>query len=160
MLTFVRYVTIMLGALALALGVHQALVEVRSPALMSLSTMLVLSAAVGAVVQVLLLRGRAGFGLAFGGALILSTCCVIWSLVTFQAPDVGRLGGAAWQFLAIRSATLRTAELRDIYGMVGAAWMLGFSLLVISAIRPLPHLRTRTPRAVRGPLPLIRSLRT
>ncbi len=127
MLTVVRYITIMLCAIALALGLTQALATTPSPVLLTAVRALLSAAAASAMILSLLLRKRRGFGFAFWGTFVLAVAGVLWA-VPQQVHSV---------FVAL------------------AAWLLGFSLVVVSAIRQ-PVVR----RAPRGPLPLYGRTRT
>ncbi len=153
MLTVVRYTTIMLCALALSLGLTQALVSQPDPRLVTAGAALLSATAASSLVLALLLRNRPGFALAAWGTFLLAIAGILWAIL--MAP--GRQ--PAWLVYAMsRWPAPAALEFQQLLAARGSAlvalsaWMVGFSLVVLSAIRQ-PVLR----RAPRGPLPLMRT---
>ena len=149
MLTVVRYITIMLCAIALSLGLTQALAATPSPALLTAVAALLAAAAASSIILSLLLRDRPGFSLAASGTFVLTIAGGLWAtlmipgtqswMLTMVAAWPSPAGAEVHQLLQQKNAVL--------YAL--SAWLLGFSLMVLSAIRQ-PILQ----RAPRGPLPL------
>lgn len=153
MLTLARYLTIMFGALALALGLTLALSPAASPGMVQVAAGLQLLAAIGALTQTLMLRRRAGFGLAFVGTFILAFCCALWCVVMLQAPAPAWLPGVMSWVPAFGMLQAGADQLRNFDAVFFAVWTFGFSLMVLAAVRQPP---VRTERTDRGPLPLMR----
>lgn len=153
MLTLARYLTIMFGALALALGLTLALSPAPSPGMVQVAAGLQLLAAIGALSQTLLLRRRAGFGLAFVGTFILAFCCALWCVVMLQAPAPAWLPGLMSWVPAFSLLQSGVGQLNNFNAVFFAVWTFGFSLLVLAAVRQPP---LRVDRSERGPLPLMR----
>lgn len=149
MLTVVRYITIMLCAIALALGLTQALAASPNPVLLTAVASLLSAAAASAMILSWLLRDRPGFSLAAWGTFVLAITGVLWAFLMIP-------GRQSW-LLAMMTAwpSPAGAEVQQLLQQKNAilyvlsAWLVGFSLMVLSAIRR-PILR----RAPRGPLPL------
>lgn len=139
MLTVVRYITIMLCALALSLGLAEALAATPDPSLLRTVAALLSAAAVSALSLAILLRNQPGFGLAVWGTLVLTLAGIVWAI-----PEVPGREPAWLQLLPVKDTVMLSL----------LAWVLGFSLVVLSAIRQPPVLR----RGRRGPLPLLRRI--
>lgn len=151
MLTAVRYITIMLCALALSLGLTGALAASQSPALLTTVAALLSAAAVSSLVLSILLRNRPGAALAGWGTLVLAIAGVLWAILIIpgRQPQWMLAMIAAWP--APAGAEVRQLLQQKHSVLIAlSAWLLGFSLVVLSAIRQ-PVVR----RAIdRGPLPL------
>jgi hypothetical protein len=152
-LTVFRYFTIMLCALALAAGLTHVLAVHPDERLVAIATLPQFAAALCALVLTLMSRHRPGFGLALGGTVALVLACLLWT--TSTAPEVSAEGlarGIAWwpggHAMVLGWRTVSRGDL-DIAAL--GIWFVGFSLLVLSAIRQ-PGVR----RPPRGPLPLIK----
>jgi hypothetical protein len=148
MLTAVRYITIMLCAIALSLALTQALAPAPDPVLRTAVASLLSAAAASAMILSWLLRDRPGFGLAAWGTFVLAITGVLWAILMIPGRQSWMLAiVAAWPPASAEVQHLLRQENAVLY--VLSAWLLGFSLMVLSAIRR-PILR----RAPRGPLPL------
>jgi hypothetical protein len=150
MLTVVRYITIMLCALALSLGLTQAWVTSPAPAMLTAVAALLSAAAVSALILSILLRKRPGFGLAVWGTFVLAISGVLWAFLMLPGRQ------PQWMLAMVAAIPAPTgAEVRQLLHDRNAvlfalsAWLVGFSLVVLSAIRQ-PVMR----RANRGRLPL------
>lgn len=153
MLTVFRYFTIMLGALALAAGLTHALAVNPDARLLTFAALLQFAAALCALVLTLMLRHRPGFGLALGGTIVLVLACLLWTTATapeFSAEGLSR-SLAWWPGGRAMVAGWRAVPGEHLDLVALGTWFVGFSLLVLSAIRQ-PVVR----RPPRGPLPLIR----
>lgn len=154
MLTAARYITIMLCALALSLGLAQAVATTPDPLLLNAVSVLLSAAAVSALGLAILLRNRAGFGLAAWGTLLLCVAGVLWAMVIVPGRQPEWLLAMVSSWPAGAGAAIRHWFLsRDSAFVALSAWLVGFSLVVLSSIRQ-PVVR----RAPRGPLPLLRSV--
>jgi hypothetical protein len=154
MLTVARYITIMLCALALALGLTQALAAAPSPMLFNAVSALLSAAALSALSLAILLRQRAGFALADWGTLLLALAGVLWTLLIVPGRQPEWLVAMISAWPAPTGTEVRQwLRDRDSAFVPLSAWLVGFSLVVLSAIRR-PVLR----RGPRGPLPLVRRI--
>ena len=158
MLTVFRYVAIMLCALALALGLTHALAVTPNPRLAAFSVAFQVMATLCAIVVTSRMRQLPGFWLALPGTILLVVATVIWA--TSMSP-VLVAGGVALPAWATSPTWQQAGDLVPGGNLDLAAlsiWLIGMSLLLVSAIRQ-PVLR-RSPRGplprARGPLPLIR----
>jgi hypothetical protein len=149
MLTVVRYVTIMLCAIALALGLTQALAATPNPAMLTAVASLFSAAAASAMILSLLLRDRPGFALAAWGTFVLAVAGILWAVLMIPGRQSLLLVMAAALPAAAGSELLQLLQQKNAVLFALSAWLLGFSLMVLSAIRQ-PIVR----RAARGPLPL------
>ena len=156
MLTAVRYITIMLCALALSLGLTQALAANPDPGLLTAVAALLSAASVSALLLAVLLRSRPGFGLAVWGTLVLAIAGVLWAILVIPGRQ------PEWMLAMIASfPSPAGAEVRQLLRQKNSvifplsAWLLGFSLVVLSAIRR-PVMRRELDR---GPLPLYGRIR-
>ncbi len=157
MLTAARYITIMLCVVALSLGLVQALATAPDPAMQVAVASLLSAAAVSSLILAILLRQRVGFGLAAWGTFVLALAGILWAMLVVPGRQPRWLvaaisaipaptGPGVRQFFHARSALLLA-----LY-----AWIIGFSLVVLSAIRRRPSVARRA--AARGPLPLFRDV--
>lgn len=157
MLTVVRYITIMLCVMALSLGLVQALSPAPDPAMQVAVASLLSAAAVSALILAVLLRKRAGFGLAAWGTFVLALGGILWAMLVVPGRQ------PLWLVATISAIPAPTgSEVRQFFHAKSAlllalyAWIIGFSLVVLSAIRRRPSVARRA--AARGPLPLFRDV--
>ena len=149
MLTAVRYITIMLCAIALSLGLTQALTATPNPVLLTTVASLLSAAAASAMILSLLLRDRPGFSLAAWGTFVLAIAGIFWGVLMIPGRQPWLLAMAAALPATAGSEMLQLLQQKNAVLYALSAWLLGFSLMVLSAIRQ-PIVR----RAPRGPLPL------
>ena len=145
-----RYLAIMLCALALAVGLTQALAVTPDPQLGNITAVLQGLASVSALILALRLRHHPGFGMAVGGTVLLTLAALLWltaTMPTATAETVNRFNAWAGLSTVLDLAKIGTGSI-DLASL--SIWLVGMSFLVLSAIRQ------PVVRGPRGPLPLMR----
>ena len=145
-----RYLTIMTCALALAVGLTQALAVTPDPQLGNITAVLQALASVSALILALRLRHHPGFGMAIGGTILLTLAALLWITATMPhvtTDAVNRFNAWAGSSTALDLNRIGTGNI-DLAAL--SIWLVGMSFLVLSAIRQ------PVVRGPKGPLPLMR----